>query len=70
MGIEILGFCEQIGIPPPPSPKEGNPRWSYDQEVDAFYVRLVDGMTPKQDKKSGQGLLAMDGSVVALELTI
>ena len=67
-GVEILGFREQIGVPPPVSTSEKAIRWSYDHEVDAFYVRFSENMSSRQTTKSGQALLSGDGSVVALEV--
>lgn len=69
-GVEILGFSEQIGTSPPVGATEGTIRWSYDREVDAFYVRFGENMSSRQTTKSGRALLNADGSVIALEFEL
>lgn len=41
VGLEILDFQRQLQTSTPVEiKKEGLPRWSYDDEIDAFYLRL------------------------------
>lgn len=44
IGLEVLDLREQVGIVDiAPSPSVGIPRWSYDSEIDALYLRIADG---------------------------
>jgi hypothetical protein len=44
VGVEILDLRRQLsGGIVEPSPTTGRIRWSYDDEMDAFYVHLTDG---------------------------
>jgi hypothetical protein len=68
VGVEVLDFRRQIGVkPPPPDPVAKLPRWSYDEEIDAFYVRLRNDNAPRQETRKGLALLDREGAVVALE---
>lgn len=43
IGLEILDLREQLnGGAAPPRTSTGLPRWSYDKEIDAFYIRITD----------------------------
>ncbi|HEY5943617.1 MAG TPA: hypothetical protein VIT89_12260 [Solirubrobacterales bacterium] len=71
LGIEVLDFKRQIGVKPPPyDPSKGMPRWSYDEEIDAFYVRFVDRHSPRQEVREGSAFVDPEGSVVSLEAKV
>lgn len=68
VGVEVLDCRRQLGAPPPPlDPEAKLPRWSYDEEIDAFYARLRDDNAPRQETRKGLALFDCDGAVVALE---
>lgn len=73
VGIEILDLRQQIaGGQAPAPPSDGYPRWSYDAEIDAFYVRVADGRA--QVQKAGSGIAYLDGkgqlSVLEVGITL
>ncbi len=68
IGIEILDFHRQLGATSPPSDATGLPRWSYDDEMDAFYLRLADGSSPIQQSIVGNVEVDEDGLVAQLRI--
>ena len=71
VGVEVLDFRRQIGVKPPShDPEMELPRWSYDEEMDAFYARLRNDNAPRQETRNGLALLDSDGAVVALEAEV
>jgi uncharacterized protein YuzE len=69
IGIEILGFQDQLGVAPPVH-HDGVPTWSYDHEVDVFYLRLRRARSKVQPKKTGIASFGEKGSVVSLEVLL
>lgn len=70
IGLEILGFRSQLGALPPPGPTDGLPRWSYDKDEDAFYVRVSDGTAPRQKTSRGSASFDRRGAVVSLRVVL
>ena len=69
IGLEILGVKQQLeGGHALPGPVVGFPRWSYDDEIDALYVRIADGSAHMQKMVSGTALLDGFGSILSLEV--
>jgi hypothetical protein len=73
IGVEILFFRDQLKAPPPkgsapPGLGTGLPRCSYDQEVDAFYLRLSEGRSHKQSKVTVRAGIDSQGEVVQLSV--
>ncbi len=71
VGVEILDLRRQLsdGI------IEGSPagskiRWSYDDEIDAFYVRLTDGQSQVQRGATGRAHLDSARRVVQLDVPV
>jgi uncharacterized protein YuzE len=71
VGVEVLDLRQQLrgGIVSPPV-HEGLPRWSYDDEIDAFYIRLLDSTAPRQQPITGTAVLDDSGRLTALEIPI
>lgn len=58
VGIEILDFRAQLGGASVPESRGGVlPRWSYDDEVDGFYVRISGDNATVQRKTIGEASL-------------
>jgi uncharacterized protein YuzE len=71
LGIEVLDFNRQIGVKPSPyDSSKGMPRWSYDKEIDALYVRFIDRRSPRQEVREGSAFVDPQGSVVCLEAKV
>jgi len=78
LGIEIIGFKEQLGqVPPVGNPTSGEtdsdnviPRWSYHPKGDAFYLQLKKERAPKQREVLGLASFDRDGAVVCLQVDI
>jgi hypothetical protein len=71
VGVEILDLRSQLGgAEVPPTPGGGLPRWSYDAEIDAFYVRVADERAPIQKRVSGMAVLNGSGLLVSLEVPV
>lgn len=76
IGIEIIGFKDQLGHEPPvcrsrfdrKDAQDVVPRWSYDPHVDAFYLHLKGDRAPKQKEIRGSADLGGDGSVLGLRV--
>lgn len=73
IGLEILFFRDQLKAPPPkgsapPGSGTGLPRCSYDQEVDALYLRLSEGRSHKQSKVTVRAGMDSQGEVVQLSV--
>ena len=66
IGVEILAFAETFNAHAPPSPGSGHPQWSYDPEIDAFYLRLSNGSAPRQETKHGLAGIDAMGLVISL----
>jgi hypothetical protein len=55
VGVEVLDLRAQLGTGSlPQSPSTGLPTWSYDEEIDALYLRLH--AANGQQQRSGTGL--------------
>ena len=79
VGIEILGFEEQLGHKPPVDPTsrtqgeesvDAIPRWSYDADVDAFYLHLTNERAPRQREVLGSADLGQDGSILCFRVDL
>jgi hypothetical protein len=71
VGLEVLDFGRQLsGARAPVSPRRGGIRWSYDAEVDAFYLHVADGPGQVQRKERAVAYLGSDDQLSALELRI
>ncbi len=51
----------------PISPKGGEVRWSYDPEMDAFYIHAAEGSGQVQRKAIAVAFLDSDGQLTAIE---
>lgn len=67
IGVEVLGFNEQLKADVPSSPELGQPRWSYDSEVDAFYLHVREGRVTHQEKTVGFASFGKDQLLVSVE---
>ena len=70
VGFEILDFRRQLNATSPPANElVPLPRWSYDDEIDAFYVRLAEGTASVQ--RSVVGLADVDerGRIIRLKIS-
>ena len=72
IGVEILGIRGQLGRDASVRPGVAGPnvRWSYDEEMDAFYLHLRPGTASHQEPVEGLASLNADGELVALEIPI
>jgi len=66
IGVEILDFRQQTGASIPQSAHGSLPDWNYDDESDAFYVRISDGNAPRQEKVKGTAALNADNLLLEL----
>jgi uncharacterized protein YuzE len=69
VGVEILDFQAQVGGSVGNSPVDGV-RWSYDREIDAFYLHITDGQGSVQ--RSVLGMVSLDprGRAIEVELPV
>jgi hypothetical protein len=71
VGVEILDLRSQLGDGEvPPGPTGGLPRWSYDDEIDAFYVRVAEDTAPIQKAVVGTAVLDGAGQLASLEVRV
>lgn len=71
VGIEMLDLRQQLaGGRAPTRPFDGFPRWSYDDEIDAFYARVADGRAQVQKAGSGIAHMDVDGLLCVLEVRV
>jgi len=70
VGIEILSFRGQLGVAPPPAAKGSNIKWSYDDEMDAFYMRIRQGPAPRQQTAMGRASFDKGGGLTELEVDL
>jgi hypothetical protein len=71
IGVEILDLRRQLnGGKVKPSTVKGNPRWSYDEEIDAFYLHVTTGPGQVQRKAKATVLLDSAGRVVRILVPI
>ena len=69
VGIEILDFDSQLGGGTMgPSPAGGYPRWSYDAEVDAAYIRLSGARAQHQISATAIASVSASGQLVSLRV--
>lgn len=69
VGVEVLDFGRQLsGGTAPSCLNNGDVRWSYDPEVDAFYVHVSDGPGQVQHADTAIAYLDSDGQLTVLEL--
>jgi uncharacterized protein YuzE len=68
VGIEVLDLRRQVGGSVRSVPSSGFPRWSYDDEIDALYIHLLDARA--QVQVTASGMAALDGSdqIITLEV--
>jgi len=71
IGVEVLDWRGQLsgGVIDAPSAC-GQVRWSYDEEVDAIYIHLMEGRGQIQRSAVGSAKLASNRRVVRLEIPI
>ncbi|MBC7760687.1 MAG: hypothetical protein H7201_02595 [Candidatus Saccharibacteria bacterium] len=68
-GIEILDFESQLGgTSIGPSPTVGYPRWSYDPEVDAAYIRVSGARAQAQISSTAVATISASGQLVSLRV--
>lgn len=71
IGVEILDFRRQLrGGMIEAHPSADRVKWSYDQEMDAFYVHLTDGRSQVQTAVTGGVRLDSAQRVVLLEVPL
>lgn len=70
VGVEILSFSRQLGVSPPPRPESSDLHWSYDDEMDAFYLRLQSSSASSQSKRTGRASFDDSGTILALEILV
>lgn len=68
IGVEILSFFMQLHARMPLSPESGLQRWSYDGEMDAFYLHLREGRAAKQENAAGLASIDRGGVVASLRV--
>lgn len=70
VGVEILDLQQQLAshVPLPVSSVD-LPRWSYDDEIDAFYLRLRSDTATSQDMAIGTATLDQAGEMISLEIS-
>lgn len=71
VGVEILDLRQQLaGGRASASPTDGFPRWSYDDEIDAFYVRVAPGRAQVQQTGAGIAHVDREGLLCVLEVRV
>jgi hypothetical protein len=72
VGVEILSLHAQVGAIPPVTERTNDraPRWSYDPEVDAFYLRVAVDTAPKQQKASGRAGIDESDMIVSIAVQL
>ena len=69
VGVEILDLKGQLGSTVTiPSPRDNVLRWSYDEEIDALYVRLSGHGSHGQRRVTGTARLDGWGCLVSLQI--
>lgn len=68
VGIEILDFRQQLGGASLPPSSDDLPRWSYDEEIDAFYLRLAGAGATVQQSTVGTAILDETNRLISLEI--
>ena len=48
----------------------GLPRWSYDDEIDAFYIRIADGAGQVQSVATDMAQIGAEGRLTRLEFWV
>lgn len=67
VGVEILDFRRQLGTSSLPAYAGSDlPRWSYDQEADAFYLRLMNQVASVQRSIRGTAVMDETGRLTQL----
>jgi uncharacterized protein YuzE len=72
IAIEVIEFALQSGVAVHQVPQRGGdddkfPRWSYDAQSDAFYLRLRKGRSLTQRELTGSILVTKDSRLVGLQ---
>lgn len=71
VGVEILDLRSHLGSGRVPrGTAAGFPRWSYDEEIDAFYVRLTEETAPVQTRVAGTTVIDGAGVLLSLEVPV
>jgi uncharacterized protein YuzE len=71
VGVEVLDFRRQLsGATAPASPAGSSIRWSYDPEIDAFYLHVTDGPAQVQRDEMAVAYLSSDNQLTGLQLRI
>lgn len=71
VGLEILGLRSQVGdLDLPDAIGDTLPRWAYDEEMDALYVRLTGDTASIQASASGIATFDKGGRLLSIELSL
>jgi uncharacterized protein YuzE len=71
IGVEILDLRRQLSGGVVGGPRaSGRVRWSYDSEIDAFYVHVMEGNSQVQTSATGKVSLDTDQRVVLMEIPV
>lgn len=70
IGVEILDLRRQSGGLVEAPRASGSVRWSYDAEIDAFYVHVMEGRSQVQTSVTGKISLNSAQRVVMLEVQV
>jgi hypothetical protein len=71
IGVEVLDWRRQLSGGRLDAPSAfGQVRWSYDDEIDAFYVQIMDGRGQVQRRAKGVAGIDGDQRVVRLDVPV
>lgn len=71
VGVEILDFRRQLGARAVPTQSPLRlPRWSYDEEMDAFYLRVSEDSAPVQWPTVAVAAFDADGRLASIEVRV
>lgn len=71
IGVEIIGLHRQLSGGLIDAPRtSGGVRWSYDNEIDSFYVHVMEGRSQVQTRVTGKVSLDASQRVVLLEVPV
>ena len=70
VGVEILDMRAQLDGALPPTDGGAHRSWSYDDETDAFYLRVAEESAPFQRLVQGIAVIGVNGQLLALEVPV